>query len=307
MKRTVYKAFGLTIASDLELPELPRLYKEVGLTDVIVVKANLIEKWSELAEPGRYFVIKDRFIMFQVPHVATYLIRNGDEIFVSPINNADESLVRLYLLGSCMGAILLQRRILPLHGSVVAINGKAYAIVGDSGAGKSTIASAFMQCGYKLLSDDVIPVTLTDEGVPIVSASYPQQKLWKESLHELGMYSDRYKAIIDRKDKFFVPIKDQFSLESIPLGGIFELVKTNEVNVTITPINNLERLHTLYKHTYRNFFIKHLGIMDWHFNIITKIVSVVDIYRLERPIDRFTAHELVDVLLSKYHKKEWVK
>ena len=62
-----------------------------------------------------------------------------------------------------MGAILMQRRLLPLHGSAIAINGKAYAIVGDSGAGKSTLASAFLNKGYQLISDDVIAVSLSQE------------------------------------------------------------------------------------------------------------------------------------------------
>ena len=38
-----------------------------------------------------------------------------------------------YLLGTCMGTILMQRKILPLHGSAIEIEGKVYAIVGDSG------------------------------------------------------------------------------------------------------------------------------------------------------------------------------
>ena len=50
-------------------------------------------------------------------------------------------------LGTCMGALLMQRKIFPFHGSAIAINGKAYAIVGDSGAGKSTLASAFLKKG----------------------------------------------------------------------------------------------------------------------------------------------------------------
>ena len=49
---------------------------------------------------------------------------------VSPLKRYDEDVIRLYILGTCMGAILMQRRIFPLHGSAVAINGKAYAFVG---------------------------------------------------------------------------------------------------------------------------------------------------------------------------------
>ena len=42
-----------------------------------------------------------------------------------------------------------EKDILPLHGSAVAINGKAYAFMGNSGAGKSTLASALINQGYE--------------------------------------------------------------------------------------------------------------------------------------------------------------
>ena len=78
-----------------------------------------------------------------------------------------------------MGALLMQRKILPLHGSAIAIDGKAYALIGDSGAGKSTLASAFLNKGYQLLSDDVIAVSLLNKKYcQLFIPSYPQQKLW---------------------------------------------------------------------------------------------------------------------------------
>jgi serine kinase of HPr protein (carbohydrate metabolism regulator) len=92
-----------------------------------------------------------------------------------------------------MGALLLQRRVLPLHGSAVAVNGKAIAFVGESGAGKSTLASAFLGRDYPLLSDDVIPVRFSIDGDPHVAPAYPQQKLWQESLNGLGMDSAHFK------------------------------------------------------------------------------------------------------------------
>ena len=114
--------------------------------------------------------------------------------------------IRLYVLGTCMGAILMQRKTLPLHGSVIAIDGKAYAIVGDSGAGKSTLASAFLKRGFQLLTDDVIAVSFSEEGIPFVTPSYPQQKLWSESLDHFGMESNNYQPLIDREDKFAIPV-----------------------------------------------------------------------------------------------------
>lgn len=194
----------------------------------------------------------------------------------------------------------MQRKILPLHGSAIAIDGKALAIVGESGAGKSTLASAFLKKGYRLLSDDVIPVALSNQHVPMVTPAYPQQKLWQESLKEFGMETSQLRPIIDRETKFAVPVTDQFAQEPLPLVGVIELVKTKNNEIKIHPILNLDRLHTLFMHTYRNFLIHRSGLMDWHFDITAKIVNKVDVFRLERPASRFTANELTDAILSTF-------
>ena len=103
---------------------------------------NLSDKQDE-------FVINKGLVMFQVPDIAIFAIQDGNKIFVSPMKEYEEDMIRLWILGTCMGAILMQRKVYPLHGSAVIINGKAYAFVGDSGAGKSTLASAFIQQGYQ--------------------------------------------------------------------------------------------------------------------------------------------------------------
>jgi hypothetical protein len=205
-----------------------------------------------------------------------------------------------------MGAILMQRKILPLHGSAIAIDGKAYAIVGDSGAGKSTLASALLKRGFQLISDDVIPVTLNEENIPIVTPAYPQQKLWIESLNEFGMESTQYRPIINRETKYAIPVLQQFASVPLPLAGLFELVKTESDQVELNPIQSLHQLHTLYYHTYRNFFIAPSGLMEWHFNTTAKICEHIDLYQLSRPISRFTAHELTNSILKTLQKEEKV-
>ncbi|WP_226038123.1 HPr kinase/phosphorylase [Aquibacillus saliphilus] len=303
-KKQAYKVFGLAVSSEYHLPELQQVSIKEDLVDVTITKTDLSVTWFELAEPNNYFIVKKDFILFQIPEVAIFLIENGKKITVSPMVGFDEDQIRLYLLGTCMGALLMQRKILPLHGSAIAIDGKAYAIVGDSGAGKSTLASAFLKRGFQLLSDDVIPVTLSDQNVPIVTPAYPQQKLWQESLNEFGMKSTQLRPIIDRETKFAVPVLDQFAQEPIPLAGVIELVKTETEEIKIRPVLALERLHTLFVHTYRNFLINRSGLMEWHFDTTTKIANKIDLFRLERPTSCFTAHELTDVILSEIKKEE---
>ncbi|WP_368657355.1 aldolase [Metabacillus halosaccharovorans] len=300
----VYQAFGLNIMSDIRLPELPASL--ATHIDVSFELADLHAKWSEVEHSNRYFLIKEKICLFKIPEVAIYLVQDGNMIKVSPFAGANEDQIRLYLLGTCMGALLIQKRILPLHGSAIAIEGKAYAIVGESGAGKSTLASNFLRLGYELISDDIIPITFNEAGIPIVTPAYPQQKLWLESLEQFGMESNKYRPIFDRETKFAVPVSQQFATQSLPLAGVVELIKTNDVEIEFKPIQNLSRLQTLYTHTYRNFFIGRSGLMNWHFQTTVKMCEHIDIYQLCRPTTRFTAHELTELILASLYKEEKV-
>ncbi len=298
-KKVVYKGFGFIIDSDFLLPELPEYESKDEQIDIVFELTDLTDLWAHLREQhDSPFIMKENFTMFQVPNVAIYLIQNGNRVFVSPLTGSNEDLVRLFLLGTCMGALLLQRRILPLHGSAVEINGKAYAIVGDSGAGKSTLASAFLRKGYRLISDDVIPVSFTSANTPVVTPAYPQQKLWQESLKAFGDVSDHLRPIVDREDKFVIPVHDQFATKPLPLAGIFELVKTEETDIGIQPLTTLHSLQTIFHHTYRHFLLAPARLMQWHFQFTADLVNSFKSYRISRPGSYFSAHDLTTLILN---------
>jgi hypothetical protein len=296
---TIYKAFGLNIHSVIPFQELPVTSSLEKQIDIHIDIDQSIERRIDRLESNRLCIVKAESILFRVPNVATYLIENGNTILMSPIEGSNMDQVRLFLLGTCMGAILIQRRILPLHGSAIEVNGKAYAIVGESGAGKSTLASALLSKGYKLLSDDVIPVSLNELKEPIVTPAYPQQKLWQESLDGFGISSNEYKPIYDRKTKFAIPVSSQFSVSPLPLAGIFELVKTETDEAKLEPLGKLEVLHTLYHNTYRNPFIDQADLREWHFHMTTQMFHYIETFRIARPMNRFTAHELTSLILNK--------
>ncbi|CAN7713861.1 aldolase [Paenibacillus sp. LjRoot153] len=300
-KKLVYKAFGLSISSDIQMPELYQVHNYETQVDIEIVFEDLSKLWSEHSAVQKDFIVHENKVMFKIPQIATFCVQSGNKIVVQPIQDADEDEVRLLILGTCMGIILMQRKIFPLHGSAIAIDGKAYAIIGDSGAGKSTLAAAFLRQGYQLLTDDVIAVTLTEDNTPIVTPSYPQQKLWIESLTQFGMESSGYRSIYQRETKFAIPVASQFTSQSLPLTGIFELVKGEGDTVKIQSIESLGRLQTLFLHTYRNFLIPCLGLVEWHFTNSSQILNKVDMYQLQRPTTTFTAQELVSIILNSIH------
>ncbi|MDF0727754.1 aldolase [Cytobacillus sp. S13-E01] len=303
-KIIMYKAFGLNISCDVQFPELTIKKEQVDSSDIEIT--GIYGNSFPVISSSKYeFIINKDEVIFHAPNTATFLIEKGKRIIYKPIINADMDLIRLYILGTCMGILLMQRKIIPLHGSAVVIEGKVYAFVGDSGAGKSTLASAFIKSGYQLISDDIVPISLSDENLPIVTPSYPQQKLWHDSLKKLKIDSSNYRSIYGRENKFCVPVSNTFCTRSLPLGGIFELIKDEVINrVEINSIQKLERLSTLFRNTYRNFLIPEMGLTEWHFNSSTKILNDIDFYRLNRPSSRCSTHEIVSLILGNLNKGE---
>ncbi|PZD97718.1 aldolase [Paenibacillus sambharensis] len=299
--RLTYEAFGLTIASDVTLPELATLSGSAAEPDVTVEIAELADEWHSLTPVFDYygFPRPGRFL-FHIPDTAVISVTDGCTIQISPMCDAEWDKIRVYLLGTGIGALLLQRRTLPLHGSAVVIEGKTYAFVGDSGAGKSTLAAAFISQGCPIITDDVIAVQLgRHDQVPMTAPAYPQQKLWDESLTNLGMENDSYRRLSSELNKFAVPVKASFFGRPVPLGGIIELRPDPEASqIRIEQLHGLHRLPLLRYHTFRNFLVPHLGLMQWHFETAARLAASVPVYRLFRPVTGFSAVQMTSIIHS---------
>jgi hypothetical protein len=68
------------------------------------------------------------------------------------------------LFGPIIGFVLHLRGTPCLHASAVVIDGRAVAFLGHSGAGKSTMAAAFVRRGFAALTDDVLALDFSSYG-----------------------------------------------------------------------------------------------------------------------------------------------
>ncbi|OOE14602.1 aldolase [Fictibacillus arsenicus] len=292
-----YNSFGLNITSEICFPEL-FVTTFNGCGDVQIGIGNLTELWNKKVTSNSQVFVEKNLVLFKIPNLSIFCIKNSNSIIFSPELGADQDKIRLYLLGTCMGTLLLQKKILCLHGSAVAIDGKAYAFVGDSGAGKSTIAAAFALKNFQLISDDVIAINFDNQDKPLVMPSYPQQKLWEESLICFGMNSINYKPLFERETKYAVPVKNPI-IVPIPLAGIIELSAIeNESSIRYESLDGLHRVQTLFQHTYRSSFIRRLKLSDWHFRETVKLINRIQMSKLSRPTQQFTVHEMVSIVLK---------
>jgi len=95
----------------------------------------------------------------------------------------DDQDLRTFLLSSAVGALLIQRGLLVLHGNALVKDGKAIVCLGHSGAGKSTLAYALMGQGWQLLADDLVSITADGKVLPGI----PRIKLWEEAAVAFGL------------------------------------------------------------------------------------------------------------------------
>jgi hypothetical protein len=102
------------------------------------------------------------------------------EITVYPAANAEEDAVALALIGKASTFVLHQQGTISLHASAVSTSREAVVFLGPPGQGKSTMAASFVSNGASLISDDVLPLHATPEGVFAVP-SLPIMKLWPHS------------------------------------------------------------------------------------------------------------------------------
>ena len=213
----LYKAFGLVIESALPIPQIAEVRD--AKPDVRIVPAKL----RGIVDPEAPTTAEGGCI---IPTLTDTLFRvtNGDLIEADVCEADTESNAAVYLMGSCMGAILVQRGFMLLHGSCVTDGRHAILITGDSGAGKSTTAAEFLRRGWKLLTDDVTAV-FDVEGTPTVQPSYPSQKLWRDALDRYEVSDDDVHSLYfsEEREKFGVfpyYLKRGYGLQNLFYGFV---------------------------------------------------------------------------------------
>jgi hypothetical protein len=80
-----------------------------------------------------------------------------------------------YLQGQLLGLAQRLRGVTCFHACAVLIDGRAVVVTGSAGAGKSSTAAAFLQMGFPVLADDVVPV-FEDAGKFMVRPAHP--RIW---------------------------------------------------------------------------------------------------------------------------------
>jgi hypothetical protein len=251
MALNAYWAYGLSIHADLVCPELPAHPQPSAEPDVAIRLLAPVATVSDTLEHG-YFEVRPGVFRLAIPGVGQYRVEEGKRISIEPLAEASMDKVRLFLLGSAMGALLYQRGLFPLHGSAVETAWGAMIFVGAQGAGKSTLAAQFHRSGYRLLSDDVCAVAATPEGLRILPAP-AQFRLCADAYERLGSGAEGAHFDVD---KFVVPMGEGYCPDPVRLRAIHILTDHDAEAPKIEAVRGFDRVRRLLENLYRPHYMK---------------------------------------------------
>jgi hypothetical protein len=282
---SLYSVFGLCLYSAIPLRELPEAAE--GAEPAVEIRYGSIAGAGN--EPQGYS-LADEGTLLRVPDVGRFLIREGREIVVEPAEGASERNVRLFLLGSALGALLHQRGLLPLHANAIEMDGRAVAFSGHSGAGKSTIAAWFHDRGRRILTDDVCVIGFDAGGGAIAYPGIPRLRLWREALEATGREAEDYDRSFDAVDKYDVPSL-QRAAAPLPLAAVYLLRQAGDAvgPPGIERLQGVESVDALMSNTYRGAYLKTIGRTGEHLAACLRIAREIPVFRAARlwGFDRF--------------------
>ena len=213
-----YRLFDQPVHSELPLSGLPACAVDehgvgVRLTDGAALNEagfRWIHDWktasgavtASCARRGETYLIR-------FPGLADFQIQLAPpciEVFPAPVTTM-ATLTHL-LVDQVIPRLLghLGRVVLHASGAVLP-GGRAVALVGDSGRGKSTLAASLFQSGWPLLADDCLQLDLIDGDVHALGA-YPSLRLWPESAHALFRESPGFEEVAHYSTKRQLQLTD---------------------------------------------------------------------------------------------------
>jgi len=288
-----YRAFGLSIESDLQLPELVR--GDGAATDLRVMRSELPAPLEDDFD-SRVSIWGERdFLQFEVPGVGRFRAVSGKALLYDPEGDADPSDLRLFALGSGFGAVLMQRSSLVLHGSVVVADSRAFAFLGDSGAGKSTLAASLVARGLGLLSDDLCVVSCGKE--LMVQPGYPQGKLWRDSLEALRLDRRELTRVRSGLDKRALPYpRAEFSSEATALARVYVLGSDRLSLPRVTALQGADAIIQMLGCGYRPAFVEAMDLESTRFLQLDKVARRAGVSVLQRPASIASLEATVDLV-----------
>lgn len=296
-----FHAYGLDFSSTIAIPEMQVV--DAGSrggrnADVTIELGAVPDHLPDPINVGVVYESNANELLVRISNVARYWISEGRRIVIEPAPEATDHEVRVFLLGTCIGALLHQRGLYVFHASGIGTPDGAVLFAGVSGAGKSTLLAELLRRGYRMMVDDVCAITVGDGGQPEVIPSYPRTRLWGETAARLAIETEGLTRTRPTMDKYERQLPDQFWDEVAPLRRIYHLTGSNGDELSLSPLGSVESFQVIRSNTYRDALVDGFALRREHFELASAIARAADVVRIVRPVDSFRLVELADLIIE---------
>jgi hypothetical protein len=280
-----YRLGGLKLNSDFDLPALPEWD---GPPDAAAdVNCRLGEVPARLNRPDHMAPIFQTSgageYLLVLPGTGRVLVRNGNAITVQPDTGAAENLSAI-LTGPILAVLWHQRGLLPLHASVVVIDGRAVALCGPAAAGKSTLAAILAAQGYQVVADDIGVVDVRDNAEVLVPPGFARLQLWRDALAELDVAADGLERALPHKERYFLDCGNRIPAQQYRLAAVVQVIRDTLPPTTLERLRGSQTADVLYNCVHSPRPAEALGRAQLIFAAVMQMSSAgVGVWRLRMP------------------------
>ncbi len=255
----IYSLYGCRIASGWELPGAASgepngvdFELSEGPPDFF---ADACREAAQQAQPGQwsqYWRLADGADYLRWPGLFEFLISaDGRRVVGRPLGDADWESFQTYLLGQVLSFALLKRGIEHLHCTAVVVDGGTVGLIGDCGFGKSSLAAAFIQAGYPLVTDDLLVLKAEGPGF-LAYPSFPRIKLLPEAAQAFLGEQANGAPMNPYTQKRIIPLRpDQYCPTALPIRAFFVLRPSSRGNrLTIRRLRPRQAVMDLIANTF---------------------------------------------------------
>jgi hypothetical protein len=229
---------------------------------------------------------------------------DGSSVFARWPDHSTFEDTQCYLAGPVMGQVLQLRRRPTLHGSAIAVGDSAVALLGECGAGKSTLAAAFAKLGYPVLTEDVIAITT---GL-LVQPGYPLIRLWPHAVELLFGSPDALPNLTPTWDKRYLDLNQpeyRFQAEPLPLGAVYVLSGRvdHDAAPSVKPLSGGEAMMRLVANSYTGHLPSDDAYKAKEFSTFGKIAASVPVLALHPHSDPKRIYDTCELVASDFRSR----
>lgn len=274
----------------MSLPPLTR-----SVLGVPVEEGPVPQPWAAVAGEAPYLCVEADRMLFRSNASAAVYVEAAGRVVLETVDAQARSDFDWLLYSTAARALLTMRGRFNLHATlVVPPEGGAVAILGDSGAGKSTTTVALVRRGWRLACDDIVEVRAGDAG-PVAHPVDRPLHLSDEAAALLGL---------DVEDGRPLPLRDKrayvapVTFGPVPLASLVVLSTLAADAVQVTRVDPLAALPTVAASADR-YGIATLpehraAFLSW----ATGLCAGVGVWDVRRPAGTDTVDAVADAVAS---------